>query len=63
VRFRSEIPAVPIELEQVQDEIRQAFTKLAKVDFNAMAIAMTQAFERDIGRSQPGDRGYYFGEV
>jgi len=54
---------VPIELEQVQDEIRQAFTKLAKVDFNAMAIAMTQAFERDIGRSQPGDRGYYFGEV
>lgn len=42
-RYR-EIPTVPTELEQVQDEIRQAFTKLAKVDFNAMAIAMTQAF-------------------
>ena len=42
-RYR-EIPTVPTELEQVQDEIRQAFTKLAKVDFNAIAIAMTQAF-------------------
>jgi paraquat-inducible protein B len=43
-RYR-EIPTVPTELEQVQDEFSQAFTKLAKVDFNAMAIAMTQAFE------------------
>ena len=43
-RYR-DIPTVPTELEQVQDEIRQAFTKLAKVDFNAVAVAMTQAFE------------------
>ncbi|HEY7319212.1 MAG TPA: MlaD family protein [Candidatus Binatia bacterium] len=40
-----EIPTVPTELQRVQDEVREAFTKLAKVDFNAVALAMTHAFE------------------
>jgi paraquat-inducible protein B len=40
-----EIPTVPTELEQVQDEVRKAFTKLAKIDFNAATLAMTRAFE------------------
>jgi paraquat-inducible protein B len=43
-RYR-EIPTVPTELEQVQDELRKAFTKLAKVDFNAVTTAMIHAFE------------------
>lgn len=43
-RYR-EIPTVPTELEQVQDEVREAFTKLAKIDFNAVTLAMTRAFE------------------
>ena len=40
-----EIPTVPTELEQVQDELRKAFTKLAKIDFDAANVAMTHAFE------------------
>ena len=40
-----EIPTVPTELEQVQDELRKAFTKLAKIDFDAAIVAMTHAFE------------------
>ena len=43
-RYR-EIPTVPTELEQVQDQVRKAFTKLAKIDFNAVTLAMTRAFE------------------
>lgn len=43
-RYR-EIPTVATELEQVQDEVRQAFTKLAKIDFNELTLAMTRAFE------------------
>ena len=43
-RYR-EIPTVPTELEQVQDQVREAFTKLAKIDFNAVTLAMTRAFE------------------
>jgi paraquat-inducible protein B len=43
-RYR-EIPTVPTELEQVQDELRNAFTKLAKVDFDAVTTAMIHAFE------------------
>jgi paraquat-inducible protein B len=43
-RYR-EIPTVPTELEQVQDELRKAFTQLAKIDFNAVTVAMTHAFE------------------
>jgi paraquat-inducible protein B len=43
-RFR-EIPTIPTELEQVQDQVREAFTKLAKVDFNAITLAMTHALE------------------
>ena len=43
-RYR-EIPTVPTELARVQDELREAFTKLAKIDFNAVTVAMTQAFE------------------
>jgi paraquat-inducible protein B len=39
-----EIPTVPTELERVQDEIRDVFVKLAKIDFNAVVAAMTQAF-------------------
>jgi hypothetical protein len=37
-----EIPTVPTELERVQDQVREVFTKLAKIDFDA---AMTRAFE------------------
>jgi paraquat-inducible protein B len=40
-----EIPTVPTELERVQDEVREAFTKFAKIDFNAMTLAITRAFE------------------
>jgi paraquat-inducible protein B len=40
-----EIPTVPTELEEVQEQVRDVFTKLAKVDFNAVALAMTHAFE------------------
>ena len=40
-----EIPTVPTELEQVQDELRKAFTKLAKIDFDTAIVAMTHAFE------------------
>ena len=40
-----EIPTVPTELEQVQDEVRKAFAKLAKIDFDAAVVAMTHAFE------------------
>jgi paraquat-inducible protein B len=40
-----EIPTVPSELEQAQDELRKAFTKLAKIDFDAAVGAMTHAFE------------------
>ena len=40
-----EIPTVPTELEQAQDELRKAFTKLAKIDFDAAIVAMTHAFE------------------
>ena len=43
-RYR-EIPTIPTELEQVQDQVREAFTKLAKIDFNAVTLAMTRAFE------------------
>jgi paraquat-inducible protein B len=43
-RYR-EIPTVPTELEQVQDELRNAFTKLAKVDFDAVTTAMIRAFQ------------------
>jgi paraquat-inducible protein B len=43
-RYR-EIPTVPTELEQVQDELRKAFTQLAKIDFNAVTVAMIHAFE------------------
>jgi paraquat-inducible protein B len=43
-RYR-EIPTLPTELEQVQDQVREAFTKLAKVDFDAVTVAMTHAFE------------------
>jgi phospholipid/cholesterol/gamma-HCH transport system substrate-binding protein len=40
-----EIPTVPTELEQVQDEVRVVFAKLAKIDFNTAVVAMTHAFE------------------
>jgi paraquat-inducible protein B len=40
-----EIPTVPTELEQVQDEVRVVFAKLAKIDFNGVIAAMTQALE------------------
>ena len=40
-----EIPTVPTELEEVQEQVRDVFTKLAKVDFNAVALAMTHEFE------------------
>jgi paraquat-inducible protein B len=40
-----EIPTLPTELEEVQDQVRVAFTKLAKVDFDAVTVAMTHAFE------------------
>jgi paraquat-inducible protein B len=40
-----EIPTLPTELEEVQDQVREAFTKLAKVDFDAVTVAMTHAFE------------------
>jgi paraquat-inducible protein B len=40
-----EIPTLPTELEEVQDQVRKAFTKLAKVDFDAVTVAMTHAFE------------------
>jgi paraquat-inducible protein B len=40
-----EIPTVPNELEQVQDEVRVVFAKLAKIDFDAAIVAMTHAFE------------------
>ena len=43
-RYR-EIPTVATELEQVQDEVRQAFTKLAKIDFSELTLAMTRAFQ------------------
>jgi paraquat-inducible protein B len=43
-RYR-EIPTVPAELEQAQDQVREVFTKLAKIDFNAVTLAMTRAFE------------------
>ena len=40
-----EIPTVPTELEQAQDEVRVVLAKLAKTDFNAAVVAMTHAFE------------------
>ena len=40
-----EIPTLPTELEEVQDEVRIVFAKLAKIDFNAAVVAMTHAFE------------------
>jgi paraquat-inducible protein B len=40
-----EIPTVPTELEQVQDQVRVVFAKLAKIDFDAAIVAMTHAFE------------------
>jgi paraquat-inducible protein B len=40
-----EIPTLPTELEEVQDEVRVVFAKLAKIDFNAAVVAMTHAFE------------------
>ena len=40
-----EIPTVPTELEEVQDQVREVFTKLAKVDFNAVSVAMTHALQ------------------
>jgi paraquat-inducible protein B len=40
-----EIPTVPSELEQVQDQVRVVFAKLAKIDFDAAIVAMTHAFE------------------
>jgi phospholipid/cholesterol/gamma-HCH transport system substrate-binding protein len=40
-----EIPTLPAELEEVQDEVRVVFAKLAKIDFNAAVVAMTHAFE------------------
>jgi len=40
-----EIPTVPTELEQAQDEVRIVLAKLAKTDFNAAVVAMTHAFE------------------
>jgi len=40
-----EIPTVPTELEQVQDEVRVVFAKLAKIDFDAAIVAITDAFE------------------
>jgi paraquat-inducible protein B len=40
-----EIPTLPTELEEVQDQVRKAFTELAKVDFDAVTVAMTRAFE------------------
>jgi paraquat-inducible protein B len=40
-----EIPTVPTELEEVQDQVREVFTKLAKVDFNAVTVAMTHALQ------------------
>jgi paraquat-inducible protein B len=40
-----EIPTVPTELEEVQDQVREVFTKLAKIDLNAAIVAMTHAFE------------------
>ncbi len=43
-RYR-EIPTLPTELEQAQDQVREVFTKLAKIDFNAVTLAMTRAFE------------------
>jgi hypothetical protein len=43
-RYR-EIPTLPTELEQLQDQVREAFAKLAKVDFDAVTVAMTHAFE------------------
>jgi paraquat-inducible protein B len=43
-RYR-EIPTVPTELEQAQDQLREAFAKLAKIDFPAVTVAMTRAFE------------------
>jgi len=36
---------VPAELERVQDQVREVFVKLAQIDFNAIATAMTHAFE------------------
>jgi paraquat-inducible protein B len=41
----TEIPTVATELEQVQDEVRKAFTKLAKIDFNELTLSMTRAFD------------------
>ena len=43
-RYR-EIPTVATELEQVHDEVRRAFTKLAKIDFNELTLTMTRAFQ------------------
>jgi len=40
-----EIPTVPTELEEVQEDVRIVFTKLAKIDFNAAVVAVTHAFE------------------
>jgi len=40
-----EIPTVPTELEEVQEDVRVVFTKLAKIDFNAAVVAVTHAFE------------------
>jgi paraquat-inducible protein B len=40
-----EIPTLPTELEEVQDQVREVFTKLAKIDLNAAIVTMTHAFE------------------
>jgi paraquat-inducible protein B len=40
-----EIPTLPTELEEVQDEVRLVIAKLAKIEFNAAVVAMTHAFE------------------
>jgi paraquat-inducible protein B len=40
-----EIPTVPTELEQVQDELRKAFTKLAKIDFDTAIVAIKHTFQ------------------
>ena len=40
-----EIPTVPTELEEVQDQVRNVFAKLAKLDLNAVLTAAIHAFE------------------
>ena len=40
-----EIPTVPTELEEVQDQVRNVFAKLSKIDLNAAIVAITHGFE------------------